>query len=194
MDPRLLRLRTSKQSPSTPKKWSSSWLTFMTANHPRYSLSWTQRKLLLSATLGLVALGLLATIKSPSPTLAPSPKKQAVQPSSPPSKMQSPLLPNVSPQPVETWGKATWYLPTGKRTASGARYQKNLLTCAHRTLPFGTRLRVSHTKNGIVTSVIVTVTDRTPTKSKILVDLTPTAFAHLAPITLGHVNVSILPL
>lgn len=44
--------------------------------------------------------------------------------------------------------------------ANGQRYDKNLLTCAHRTYPFGTKLKLTNMKNG--KSVKVTVTDRGP--------------------------------
>jgi rare lipoprotein A len=47
---------------------------------------------------------------------------------------------------------------SGSRTASGQHFNQNAMTCAHRSLPFGTRLRVTH--GGA--SVIVTVNDRGP--------------------------------
>jgi rare lipoprotein A len=47
---------------------------------------------------------------------------------------------------------------SGSRTASGARMVSGAMTCAHRSLPFGTRLRVSHGGQ----SVVVTVNDRGP--------------------------------
>src|SRR5262245_59571670 len=55
----------------------------------------------------------------------------------------------------------------GKRTASGRTYDQGELTAAHRTLPFGTRVRVTNLGNG--RSVVVTVTDRGPfTRGRIL--------------------------
>lgn len=54
-------------------------------------------------------------------------------------------------------GIASFY-GSGTRTASGARYNPSGLTCAHRSLPFGTRLRVTHAGR----SVVVTVNDRGP--------------------------------
>lgn len=48
----------------------------------------------------------------------------------------------------------------GRKMANGQRYDKNLFTCAHRTYPFGTKLRLTNIKNG--KSVKVTVTDRGP--------------------------------
>jgi rare lipoprotein A len=56
-------------------------------------------------------------------------------------------------------GVASFYgNESGSRTASGARFNQNAMTCAHRSLPFGTRLRVTHGDR----SVIVTVNDRGP--------------------------------
>jgi len=56
-------------------------------------------------------------------------------------------------------GMASYYgNESGSRTASGQRMNANAMTCAHRSLPFGTKLRVTHGGQ----SVIVTVNDRGP--------------------------------
>ena len=56
-------------------------------------------------------------------------------------------------------GMASYYgNESGSRTASGQRFNQNAMTAAHRTLPFGTKLRVTHGGR----SVIVTVNDRGP--------------------------------
>jgi rare lipoprotein A len=56
-------------------------------------------------------------------------------------------------------GVASYYgNESGSRTASGERFNQNAMTCAHRSLPFGTRLRVTHGSR----SVVVTVNDRGP--------------------------------
>jgi len=56
-------------------------------------------------------------------------------------------------------GMASYYgNESGSRTASGARFNQNAMTCAHRSLPFGTKLRVTHRGQ----SVVVTVNDRGP--------------------------------
>lgn len=56
-------------------------------------------------------------------------------------------------------GKASYYgSETGSRTASGARYNPMGMTAAHRSLPFGTKLKVTHAGR----SVIVTINDRGP--------------------------------
>ena len=63
-------------------------------------------------------------------------------------------------------GRATWYEQPG-RTASGEVFDPNRLTAAHRTLPFGTRLRVVNQANG--RSVIVRINDRGPsTRTSVL--------------------------
>jgi rare lipoprotein A len=56
-------------------------------------------------------------------------------------------------------GMASYYgNESGRRTASGQRFNQNAMTCAHRSLPFGTKLRVTHGGQ----SVVVTVNDRGP--------------------------------
>ena len=56
-------------------------------------------------------------------------------------------------------GVASYYgSESGSKTASGERFNQNAMTCAHRSLPFGTKLRVTHGGH----SVVVTVNDRGP--------------------------------
>ena len=65
----------------------------------------------------------------------------------------------VSPSGHSFSGMASFYgSESGSRTASGQRMNSNAMTAAHRTLPFGTKLRVTHGGQ----SVIVTVNDRGP--------------------------------
>ena len=54
----------------------------------------------------------------------------------------------------------------GKRTASGAVYDQKGLTAAHKKLPFGTKVKVTHARNG--KSVVVTINDRIPRKDRII--------------------------
>jgi rare lipoprotein A len=60
---------------------------------------------------------------------------------------------------------------SGSRTASGQRFNQNALTCAHRSLPFGTKLRVTHGSR----SVVVTVNDRGPFVHGRVLDLSTAA-------------------
>jgi rare lipoprotein A len=64
---------------------------------------------------------------------------------------------------------------SGHGTASGARLNPGALTAAHRSLPFGTKVRVTNSQNG--RSVVVTINDRGPFVRGRVIDLTP-AGAH----------------
>jgi rare lipoprotein A len=68
-------------------------------------------------------------------------------------------------------GKASWYGPGfhGRRTASGERFDTNDLTAAHKTLPFGTKVKVTNTKTG--QSVVVRINDRGPYAHGRVIDL-----------------------
>jgi rare lipoprotein A (peptidoglycan hydrolase) len=68
-------------------------------------------------------------------------------------------------------GQASWYGPGfyGNRTANGETYRPGTMTAAHRTLPFGTRVRVTNLQNG--RSAIVRINDRGPYKYGRIIDL-----------------------
>lgn len=68
-------------------------------------------------------------------------------------------------------GRASWYGPGfhGRRTASGETFNTNDLTAAHRTLPFGTKVRVVNKKTG--RSVVVRINDRGPYAHGRVIDL-----------------------
>jgi rare lipoprotein A len=72
----------------------------------------------------------------------------------------------------------------GNRTASGERFNPRLLTAAHRTLPLGSKLRVTNKKNG--QSVIVRVNDRGPFTKSRLIDVSYEAARELNLIGPGH--------
>jgi rare lipoprotein A len=66
---------------------------------------------------------------------------------------------SISPSGSGFSGKASFYgNESGNKTASGQRFNQNAMTAAHRSLPFGTKLRVTHRGQ----SVIVTINDRGP--------------------------------
>ena len=81
-------------------------------------------------------------------------------PSKTPSKESG--LASVRPVTSRRKGMASWYGPGfhGRLTANGERYNQNGLTAAHKTLPFGTQVRVTNLHNG--RSVIVRINDRGP--------------------------------
>lgn len=75
----------------------------------------------------------------------------------------------------------------GRKTASGERYDQNDLTCAHTTLPFSTKVRVTNLQNG--RSVLVRVNDRGPFKKGRIVDLSKAAAKKLAMLERGTAKV-----
>ena len=68
-------------------------------------------------------------------------------------------------------GGASWYGPgfNGKRAASGQIFNQDAMTAAHRSLPFGTKLRVTDQRTG--KTVQVTINDRGPFHGKRIIDL-----------------------
>lgn len=84
-------------------------------------------------------------------------------------------------------GVASWYGGKfhGRRTASGGIYDMHKLTCAHKTLPFGTKLLVFNPHNG--RKVEVVVTDRGPYVGKRVVDLSKAAADKLNISGIGNV-------
>jgi rare lipoprotein A len=86
-------------------------------------------------------------------------------------------------------GVASFYgNESGSETASGQRFNQNAMTCAHRSLPFGTRLRVSHGGH----SVVVTVNDRGPFVRGRVLDLSTAAARALGIEGLGQVTAEVV--
>ncbi len=86
-------------------------------------------------------------------------------------------------------GTSSWYGPGfhGKLTASGERFDSNDLTAAHKTLPFGTRLKVTNQING--KSVIVRINDRGPFVPGRIIDVSRAAAVQLGMIETGTAQV-----
>jgi rare lipoprotein A len=89
----------------------------------------------------------------------------------------------------EQRGIASYYANKfeGRRTASGERYRGKELTAAHRTLPFGTRVRVTNLDNG--RSIEVVINDRGPHVKGRIVDVSRSAAVELGMIQKGLAKV-----
>jgi rare lipoprotein A len=85
-------------------------------------------------------------------------------------------------------GIASYYWQ-GQQTASGARFNPNGLTAAHRSLPFGTKVRVTNQSNG--RSVVVTINDRGPFIKGRIIDLSRGAASVIGMTGAGLARVSI---
>lgn len=88
-------------------------------------------------------------------------------------------------------GNASWYGARyhGRLTASGQRYDMNAMTAAHRTLPFGTKVRVVNLSNR--RAVVVTINDRGPYAGRRVIDVSRRAAEILGMVDDGVVRVRV---
>lgn len=85
-------------------------------------------------------------------------------------------------------GRASWYKLGGK-TASGERNNPSAMTAAHRSLPFGTRVKVENLRNGKF--VVVRINDRGPYSGGRVIDLSKAAAQQLGMISSGTAHVRV---
>ena len=108
-----------------------------------------------------------------------------------PSLVRGRQVAAVARKPAETpnssYGVASYY--NGTRTASGEKFDAKELTAAHRTLPFGTRLRVTNVKTG--RSVTVRINDRGPFVPGRVVDVSHAAAEELGMVGSGLAKVKV---
>ena len=99
--------------------------------------------------------------------------------------------PQVAQNNKQITGTASWYGPGfhGRRTANGERFNQNALTAAHRTLPFGTRVKVTNLSNN--RSVVVRINDRGPYSGGRIIDLSAAAAREIGMINSGVARVRI---
>ncbi len=110
----------------------------------------------------------IPTLESSSAAIVPrSPETQEAPP--------PPTLPTPAPAAIIGTGLASWYGAKhhGKRTASGEIFDQNKFTAAHRTLPWGSIVRVTNLENG--KAVEVRINDRGPFTKGRLIDLSRAA-------------------
>ena len=86
-------------------------------------------------------------------------------------------------------GVVSWYGDKfhGRKTASGERYDKHELTAAHKSLPFGTKVKVTNIRNG--KSVVVEINDRGPYAKSRVLDLSQAAFSEIGQTNTGVMQV-----
>lgn len=102
------------------------------------------------------------------------------------------LTTKIKKQGHEVTGKATYYgdrYKNTRRTANGEYFNKDAYTAAHKTLPFGTIVKVTNTRNN--KSVTVRITDRGPFGPGRIIDVTPKAARDLDMIRAGVVPVEL---
>ena len=99
---------------------------------------------------------------------APGGKARRLETGSLPPQVPAKSTSSLASAPGEMEGLASYYWQ-GQKTASGEQFDKMAMTAAHRTLPFGTKVRVTHVGNG--KSVVVRINDRGPFKRERVIDL-----------------------
>lgn len=106
----------------------------------------------------------------------------------PPAAFSVPDGPTRSGRSLQA-GMASWYGPGfhGRKTASGERFDQNAMTAAHRSLPFGTRVRVIDEKTG--RSVVVRINDRGPFAHGRIIDLSKGSAQALGMLSTGRVRI-----
>ena len=94
-------------------------------------------------------------------------------------------------EPYTQVGRASYYANKfeGRRTSSGEIFKQNQLTAAHKTLKFGTLVKVTNLKND--STVVVKINDRLSKSSASVIDLTTKAAKQLNFIRNGHAQVKI---
>ena len=98
------------------------------------------------------------------------------------------LAASISPASAQC-GRASWY-SLHSRTASGERMNPGALTAAHRSLPFGTKVKVTNVETGRF--VIVRINDRGPFIKGRIIDLTPAGAKAIGSTGLAMVSLTVL--
>ncbi len=123
----------------------------------------------------------------PFQSISPTPQIVKIEP---PEATSQPILEKIV---ATQTGKASWYgSEGGSKTANGERYNPNGLTAAHRTLPFGTKVRVTSMRTG--KTVIVRINDRGPFRGGRIIDISAGAaeVIGLKSTGVGEVRIEIL--
>ncbi|MBS1815762.1 MAG: septal ring lytic transglycosylase RlpA family protein [Acidobacteria bacterium] len=147
----------------------------------------TTARTCVTGVLALAGLGVVgASVRSfakgtgtaPAPVHAPAPLKAPMQPAIAPVKLGPPEV-----------GRASWYGDEfeGKTTANGEKFDPDSLTCAHRTLPLGSLIRVTNLRNK--KTVTVRVNDRGPMLEDRILDLSHAAARKIGLLGLGKVKI-----
>jgi rare lipoprotein A len=178
----------------------------MRTGHPTHGLAatgfgpTTLKVLALAALTGLTSIIVSSAAASDAPTTAEAEQSAAIVaavelvPLEPAAEARVPEAEAPASRPKETVvarGSASYYAArfNGRRTANGERFNNADMTAAHRTLPFGTRVRVTALATG--RSVVVRINDRGPFYAGRIIDLSRAAAAELGLIVRGHGKVEL---
>ncbi|MEM9997354.1 MAG: septal ring lytic transglycosylase RlpA family protein [Bacteroidota bacterium] len=156
-------------------------------------LSAFQRFRLASVLLTLAALPLLGLLSA---GLAPTLSVEEASVDVPaPAALAAPIVERAPAARLIAEGKASYYGPglEGNRTANGEIFRMSALTAAHRSLPFGSRVRVTNLRTG--KTVVVRINDRGPFVGRRIIDLSKEAARQIGMVRRGtdQVRLELLP-
>lgn len=166
--------------------------------------SFASRSMQAIVAAGLLGLAPLAASSAAAPDastarLEPATSTAVIElvPLQPTAEVTVPTVADEAPAPsalqetVIGRGSASYYAAkfNGRRTASGERFDNAAMTAAHRTLPFGSIVRVTNPANG--RSVIVRINDRGPFSAGRMIDVSRAAAEELGLVARGHGTVEL---
>lgn len=160
---------------------------------PRHERASTWRTVIIPAPADSAHAPPATLLSPPRPAVRPAPRPPLIETaalhkpaSAPPAVMPKLLGPGHALD-----GIASYYWQD-QMTASGERFDKRAMTAAHRTLPMGTRVRVTHVASG--RSVVVRINDRGPFKKGRVIDLSEAAAQSLDMTGKGlaHVRIDVI--
>jgi peptidoglycan lytic transglycosylase len=150
----------------------------------------------MSRILALTLVGLMSAAPAQAVDLGASPRLQSLEAAVQQAyddEVTAPRAPETVPQSYETigQGEASYYGAelAGNRTASGERFNPAALTCAHRSLPLGTMVRVTNLANG--RSVTLRVNDRGPFARSRILDMSLAAARDIDMVRAGKAQVRV---
>ncbi len=141
-------------------------------------------RFLAAATASLVvAMSPLVNAQTAAPSAAPAPAGAPA-----PAAAPAPTAPEKAASADSSEGKVAYYGKkfNGRKTASGERFNAGAMTMAHKTLPFGTMVKVTNIKNS--KSVVVRVNDRGPSTPDRIGDLTSGAASKIRMVRTGVID------
>jgi rare lipoprotein A len=159
----------------TPIQWSD--LPMFEAGVPNFGINKDKTSQIVVTAIAQVGDKIVAPepsiaipIQQPNQPQTPSKLPASVQPTAKIDQPTDPVQPALDKIVATQSGQASWYgMEGGPQTASGERYNPSGLTAAHRTLPFGTKVRVTSLKTG--KTVIVRINDRGPVSRRRIIDV-----------------------
>lgn len=171
----------------------------MQTGHPFFTLSAPSlRAILIAAAMGMAPLA-ASTAATPADGALPleasaelAAATEVMPLAAAPVEAPAPSEPEAEPATTHLGsGSASYYAAKfhGRRTASGESFDNRAMTAAHRTLPFGSLVKVTNPANG--RSVVVRINDRGPFTRGRMIDVSRAAADELGLVARGHATVEL---